>query len=146
MREQNKTWLIPIVTGYAISMSNKNFCQSWIIHIIIDCSCGHSVYIRTVSSQLLLCIGTFVFFLAGLEIKCTVHVALQKWPINQFKLDQQSRQQALLELTVVIHILSQVVFELINPFENFPLFHFGKIRIKRVVTSHSADKLKSYLF
>ena len=44
---------------------------------------------------------TFVSFLAflvwsGAEIKCTVHVALPKWPINQFKLDQ---------LTVLMYIL-----------------------------------------
>ena len=31
----------------------------------------------------------------GAEIKCTVHVALPKWPISQFKLDQKSRQQVL---------------------------------------------------
>ena len=31
----------------------------------------------------------------GAEIKCTVHLALPKRPINQFKLDRQNRQQAL---------------------------------------------------
>ena len=42
LREQYKTWLIPIITGYAISMSNKDFCQRWVIHIVIDRSCGLS--------------------------------------------------------------------------------------------------------
>ena len=32
---------------------------------------------------------------SGVEIKCTVYVALSKQPLNQFKLDQKSRQQAL---------------------------------------------------
>ena len=45
--------------------------------------CRHSIYIRTVSSSIpVLCTGTFVSFLA--EIKCTVHVALPKRPINRY--------------------------------------------------------------
>ena len=48
----------------------------------------HSIYIRTVSFQLLFSVGTLNSFLAGLE--CTVYVALSKWPINQFKPVQQS--------------------------------------------------------
>ena len=33
--------------------------------------------------------------LVSAEFKCTVHVVLPKWPINQFKPVQQSRQQVL---------------------------------------------------
>ena len=55
------------------------------------------IYIRTVRSQFHLFSGTFVSFSgwSRAEIKCTVHVALPKRSINQFKLDKQSRQQAL---------------------------------------------------
>ena len=55
----------------------------------------------TSSFQLLLCSGTFV---TKAEIKCTVHVDLPKWPINQFKLDQQVEKRVL-ELSVLINIL-----------------------------------------
>ena len=43
------------------------------------------LYIRTVSSELLLCTGTYVFFLAGLgqkSILLYLHIALPKRPIN----------------------------------------------------------------
>ena len=41
--------------------------------------------------------STFVFFpgWTKAEIKCTVHVALPKLPINQSKLDQKSRKKVL---------------------------------------------------
>ena len=48
--------------------------------------------------KLTLVVHLFIRFLhgwSGAEIKCTVHIVLPKLPINQFKLDQQSRQQAL---------------------------------------------------
>ena len=69
---------------------------------------SHSLYIRTVSSQLLLCSVTFVSFLAGLGQGLsvhTVHVDLPKRPINGFKLDQQKRQQVLRAYCPNIYIL-----------------------------------------
>ena len=56
-----------------------------------------------------ICIRTVNPFLpgwSGAEIKCTVHVALPKWPINQFNLVQQSRQHALRAYFSTIYILS----------------------------------------
>ena len=55
------------------------------------------ICIKTVSSQLLLCSSTFVFCLAGLGQNSSVLCMLlcPNVPINQLKLDQQSRQQAL---------------------------------------------------
>ena len=48
--------------------------------------CTHSIYIRTVSSLLSLCSGTFFSFLPSLRQRSsllyTVHVALPKRPIN----------------------------------------------------------------
>ena len=35
------------------------------------------------------------YWLFWAEVKCMLHVVLPKRPINEFKLDQQSRQQAL---------------------------------------------------
>ena len=57
-----------------------------------------TIHIRTVSSQLRLCKQWYIGFLpgqSGAETKCTVHVALSKWPISQYKLDHQSRKKVL---------------------------------------------------
>ena len=35
------------------------------------------------------------YWLVWIDIKCAVHIALPRWPINQFKPVQQSRHQAL---------------------------------------------------
>ena len=56
-----------------------------------------TIYIWIVSSQLLF-MQRYICFLpgcSGAKIKCNVHVALPKQPINQFKLYQQSRQKVL---------------------------------------------------
>ena len=45
---------------------------------------------------------------SGAEIKCTVYVAQPKRPMNQFKLDQQSRQHALRAYCSNIYIYSAV--------------------------------------
>ena len=73
-------------------------------------SLRHSIYIRTVSSQLtnttkflaFLCSGIFVFFLAGLGQKSSV---LPTQPMNQFQLDQQSKQRALRAYCPNVYIL-----------------------------------------
>ena len=62
----------------------------------------HTLYIiciSTVSFYLLLCTWYCIHFLPG----CTVHVALPKGPINQFKLDQQSVKQDLRAYCPNIH-------------------------------------------
>ena len=46
------------------------------------CITVHIIYIRAVNSKLLLCSGTFIFFLAGLGQKSSLHVALPKRLIN----------------------------------------------------------------
>ena len=63
--------------------------------ILLSVAQRQSIYIRTVRALLLFTFGTFDSFLqAGLGryLNCTVHVALPKRPINQFKPVQQSRQ------------------------------------------------------
>ena len=56
----------------------------------------HSIYIRTVSSELLFScalLHSIPSWLVLAEIKCTVNFGLPKHPINQFKAVQQSRLQ-----------------------------------------------------
>ena len=56
----------------------------------------HTIYLD--SKLLAFLMQWYIHFLPGwsrAEIKCTVHVALSKWPINQLKLVCQSRKQAL---------------------------------------------------
>ena len=48
-------------------------------------------------------------WLVWTSIECTVHVALPKWPINQFKPVQQSRQQALKAYCLNIYVYSTVL-------------------------------------
>ena len=60
----------------------------------------------TVRPWLLFSFGTFKsFLLVWAKIDCTVHVALIKWPIKQFKPVQRSRQQSQRAYTVLIYIL-----------------------------------------
>ena len=60
----------------------------------------------TVRPWLLFSFGTLKsFLLVWAKIDCTVHVALIKWPIKQFKPVQRSRQQSQRAYTVLIYIL-----------------------------------------
>ena len=70
-------------------------CLSGVCHLLLHASQGwlydpqchylvHSINVRTVSSQVLLCM--YILLLPGwfrVEIKCIVHLALPKRPINQ---------------------------------------------------------------
>ena len=76
-----------------ITLQNVKFINSGLFLLGLEKWYRHSIYIRTVSSELFFSFGAFDFFLAGLE--CKMHVVLPKQPINKLKLIQQSRQQVL---------------------------------------------------
>ena len=62
----------------------------------------------------------FWLVLSGAEIKCTTHVSLPKWPINLFKLNQQSRQQTLRVYCTIIHIqcwASNIIIAICSTFQ-----------------------------
>ena len=63
-------------------------------------------------------------WLVWAEVKCSVHVALQKWPINQFKPVKQSKKQELRAYCLNIYFLLtwQVVLRL-SPSNFMPSTH-----------------------
>ena len=78
----------------------------------------YSIYFRTVSYQLLLSSVYLFPVWSGMDILCTIHVALPKWPLNQFKLDHKSKQQALRDYYSDIYA---VVFGLLLSFSTLYL-------------------------
>ena len=80
------------------------------MYLFVQTRSRHSIYIRIVSSQLLLCIGTFVSFLAGLGQKLSVlYVLFSPKYLMAHRLDSfiwfNKVDNRRLELTVLIYIL-----------------------------------------
>ena len=71
-----------------------SYLEKYTLHYFLFCD-SNSIYIRTVSSELLFSFGMFDSFLAG-PVKCMFDVALPNLPIKQFKPVQQSRQKGLI--------------------------------------------------
>ena len=93
---------LTLSSGIVLHLEPQYLLGDMSLHLFDVLGVMHHQFTSTIYNQdsklLASLIQWHVCFLAGwsgAEIKCTVHVALTKRSINQFKLDQQSRQQEL---------------------------------------------------